>query len=342
MMPSARNRRLTLMALPAVLLASAAIAAGPALAAAVPSGGAGVSPGKSGPSGGAGLTAPRGMVGPSSQVFTRVLHRGDRGQDVKTLQTWLSYLGERLPVSGYFGISTQHAVEQFQRAARLRPINGVVSRHTATVLRAKVRAAAKRRKVVTANPSSGTGSGSTSATSSTSSANTKSSSGSGKSGGSSTSGSQTSSSSWVFPLAPISRVLPPSDWTLDQGVDIGTYGNACGKQVIEVAVTAGTIVQEGISGFGPYAPILKVSSGPYAGRYIYYGHAAPALVKVGAKVTAGQPIAEVGCGDVGISSAPHLEIGISDPGGPTCCPGWQETSPAMNQILVGLYNRARS
>lgn len=108
---------------------------------------------------------------------------------------------------------------------------------------------------------------------------------------------------FFFPLG--KGAAPRSQWTLDQGVDI-----AAPAHTPLLAVGDGTIVRHGITGFGDWAPVLKLADGS---GYVYYGHAGPGnLIKDGTKVKGGQVIGEVGAGRVGISTGPHLEIGFAD------------------------------
>ncbi|TMM16631.1 MAG: M23 family metallopeptidase [Actinobacteria bacterium] len=116
----------------------------------------------------------------------------------------------------------------------------------------------------------------------------------------------TSSSSSALPL-PLQYL---KNGSVDNGVDYSAPG---GTPLY--AMGPGTIIQEGISGFGPNAPVLRITSGPLAGKTVYYGHSGPDLVHVGNQVVAGQQISIVGYGIVGISSGPHLEIGFWPVGG---------------------------
>jgi murein DD-endopeptidase MepM/ murein hydrolase activator NlpD len=93
--------------------------------------------------------------------------------------------------------------------------------------------------------------------------------------------------------------------TVDDGVDYSAPGGTP-----EFAMGPGVIIREGIGGFGPNAPVLQITSGPLAGRAVYYGHAGPDLVPVGATVAQGQQITIVGYGIVGESTGPHLEVGF--------------------------------
>jgi murein DD-endopeptidase MepM/ murein hydrolase activator NlpD len=149
---------------------------------------------------------------------------------------------------------------------------------------------------------------------------------------------------WVFPLYPLSRVAATATWSLDQGVDLGGDDNQCGPRLLELAVADGTIVHQGLDGFGDQAPVLLVERGPDQGRYVYYGHASPSLAPVGAHVAAGQPIAEVGCGIVGISMAPHLEIGMlaATASNPEELPSVGQTSHETHARLMSAYRTATS
>ena len=150
--------------------------------------------------------------------------------------------------------------------------------------------------------------------------------------GSSNSGSPPtapSSHGFEFPM-PRGDVSPPATWSLDDGVDISAPG---GTQ--ELAVCSGTIVLHGIGGFGSSAPVLHCDSSLAGYDYVYYGHAGPGhWTPIGTHVSQGQVISEVGDGDVGISSGPHLEIGFADSSGSPVGPS---SAPTMMSLVRAAY-----
>jgi murein DD-endopeptidase MepM/ murein hydrolase activator NlpD len=100
----------------------------------------------------------------------------------------------------------------------------------------------------------------------------------------------------------------------DDGVDIETAPD--GAAVYSITSGVVTAVASDPNGFGPDYPVIKVTSGPLRGQYIYYGHVAASLVRVGQRVAAGQPIAVMGhTGDAADLGHGHIEIGFSDAAG---------------------------
>jgi murein DD-endopeptidase MepM/ murein hydrolase activator NlpD len=132
----------------------------------------------------------------------------------------------------------------------------------------------------------------------------------------------------------------------DEGVDIETAPD--GAAVYSITAGVVTAVASDPTGFGPDYPVIRVTSGPLAGHYIYYGHVAASLVNVGQRVTAGQPIAVMGhTGNAASLGHGHIEIGFSSAtGNPLNHPGTVATpsGAAMRSFLVevsdalGIHN----
>jgi peptidoglycan hydrolase-like protein with peptidoglycan-binding domain len=90
-------------------------------------------------------------------VFARTLRKGQSGGDIKRLQRWLSTVGYKVPMTGYFGSMTKTAVQHFQAANQLYPASGSVGNRTAATLMAMVIKAEAGRRVQAAPSSNPTG-----------------------------------------------------------------------------------------------------------------------------------------------------------------------------------------
>jgi hypothetical protein len=146
----------------------------------------------------------------------------------------------------------------------------------------------------------------------------------------------TAKSGYALPLA--ARYMHQLGRT-DDGLDIETAPD--GAAVYSITPGVVTAVASDPAGFGPNYPVVLVSSGPLAGRSIYYGHVAASLVHVGQHVGAGQPIAVMGhTGDAASLGHGHIEIGFSSAGGDPLnhhgAQAWTPAGDAMRRFIVRL------
>jgi murein DD-endopeptidase MepM/ murein hydrolase activator NlpD len=115
---------------------------------------------------------------------------------------------------------------------------------------------------------------------------------------------------WTVPSAVAMYRFPVPDRQLfseertDRGQDFSTRP---GGQVLAI----GRAVVTTNRGYFPgRTVVLRLLDGPFAGRFVFYGHARRALVRPGQTVRAGQPVSIAG--GVGAPGEPgHMEVGFA-------------------------------
>jgi murein DD-endopeptidase MepM/ murein hydrolase activator NlpD len=147
---------------------------------------------------------------------------------------------------------------------------------------------------------------------------------------------RTKDSAHGYSLPLDARYLVPFGRT-DDGVDIENAPD--GAAVYSITPGIVTAIASDPAGFGPNYPVVLVTEGPLAGRYIYYGHVAASIVQQGQTVTAGEPIAVMGhTGDAASLDHGHIEIGFSDGSGTPLEQHGEEAWTASGQAMRGVLS----